>query len=383
MDRQVIYEKSRLFSKEQIDSLFEMDDLSNKEATVKINEQFDAEFAVGQVTNFRIKYDLPRPRAMESLGCEHKRFIIDNARKFTNAEMAKEVNRIYGKSFIPSQIKQFRYLNKLPPADRRGNFTKEQQAFIENHATELTNKELAELFNQTFDNQTTPDKIRYYCTYKKISRPKVNENDISRFRDVEKDKLLNSMQEKFGLENARNHTNKELAELMNQEFGTSFTEDQIKGCRYKHKWPKSIKATNGRFKIGSVPKNKGTVGIYYRNEIGHEITTATGQVYVKVSHDSTKPFKERWKRKSELSAIEAGLIDKEKNVRFVHLDGDKSNNDISNLVLMTHSEMCYLGKLNKNIKGIDKKLATVLMSKILSKTKHIKLRNSNVKKKAI
>lgn len=66
--------------------------------------------------------------------------------------------------------------------------------------------------------------------------------------------IFSKEQIKFVGENYKDKTSQELANLVNQKFGTSFNQKQILGLKCRHKWNTGL---NMKFKKGSISHNKG------------------------------------------------------------------------------------------------------------------------------
>lgn len=169
----------------------------------------------------------------------------------------------------------------------------------------------------------------------------------------------------------------EITHLMNQNLGRTFTVGQIKGAikRYRLNTGRT-----GRFEKGHVPVNKGRKGYcapgsekgWYkeghvppnRREIGEERVDRDGYVYVKIQ-DGCK--NKNWKMKHVLAWEEVnGPVPSGHAILF--LDGDKNNCDISNLKLVSRTQLVRLNQ-NNLIKSDPELTKTgIIIADLITKT---------------
>jgi hypothetical protein len=137
-----------------------------------------------------------------------------------------------------------------------------------------------------------------------------------------------------------------MAAQLNMLFGTSYTSGQIKSYYGNHGLDSGV---NGRFEKGHVPANKGMKmppEIYARSKptmfrkghspsntapVGTEAVTPDGYVKVKVAEPNRWEFKHRLEWMRHRGEIPEGGV-----VGFK--DGDSTNTDIDNLMLLTRAE---------------------------------------------
>ena len=196
-----------------------------------------------------------------------------------------------------------------------------------------------------------------------------------------KSKLFSDEQLEFIKENVKNIGNKELVDLINKKFNTSFTVSQIKGFKHNHKISSGL---TGRFKKGHIPANKGTKGkfnvggnktsfkkghIAANNlPIGSERIRKQNYMYVKVQ-DGHK--NKNWKPKHQVIYEEHyGKIPKGSKVIFA--DGDKTNFDINNLILVTKSELLIMNRKKLIKKSSEATKSGVILAKLIDKRNKIK-----------
>ena len=162
--------------------------------------------------------------------------------------------------------------------------------------------------------------------------------------------LFNAEQEQFIRNHAKGLYAYELADLLNKEFGTSFTTQQVSSFKKrKH----IVSGMSTQFKKGHVPFNKGTKGFVKPNSgtfkkgqkpfnyrpIGSERVTVDGYTEIKVADPNVWKLKHRliWEQHN-------GQIPKGSTVLFG--DGDQSNFSIDNLLLATRAQLAMLNKNN-------------------------------------
>lgn len=160
-------------------------------------------------------------------------------------------------------------------------------------------------------------------------------------------RLFTKEQHDFFVDNQKYKSAKEMAELMNDTFGLSVTDNQIRCYRRNHK----IKSGNtGWFSKGQVPHNKGrkypgtaNTGSFRKGNTPHNYQpvgtiryTTKGYPKRKIADPNVWEFCHRREWEDHNGPIPKGCV-----VAF--LDGDKTNWDISNLILLDNAE---LGAMN-------------------------------------
>lgn len=189
-----------------------------------------------------------------------------------------------------------------------------------------------------------------------------------------KSKLFTEEQIEFIKINVKGRTNKELTDLINNTFKTSFELLQIKNFKRNNNLSSGL---TGRFEKGHIPANKGTKGKY--NVGGNKTSFKKGHIaannlpigserlrkqdywYVKV-RDGHK--NKNWEPKHQVIYERYyGKIPKGSKVIFA--DGDKNNFDINNLILVTKSELLIMNrkgfiKSNNEITKIGLTLAKLI-----------------------
>lgn len=164
---------------------------------------------------------------------------------------------------------------------------------------------------------------------------------------------------------AYGHSYKEITNAMNVEFGLSLGVNQIRACLKNHK---ITTGRTGRFEKGHVPANKGkhhpTVGRMAETQfkkgdipknhkpvgtvsVRHNYKRGQVYVYEKVAEPNVWKMKHilEWERHN-------GPVPKGKAIIFA--DGDTTNTDISNLVMVDRSQLAVMNRWN--LKGGGKEL---------------------------
>lgn len=187
---------------------------------------------------------------------------------------------------------------------------------------------------------------------------------------------------KFIRDNAKGKYNKELTELVNKHFGTNFTVTQIDGIKQRNKISSGL---TGYFPKGNVPVNKGTKGMY--NVGGNKTSFKKGNIppnRVPIGTEKWKKYgsgsddkylfvkiqdghlNKNWKAKHIIVYEEHyGPIPEKHKVMFA--DGDRTNFDIDNLILVSYQEQFIMNQ-RKLVKK-DKELTKTghLIAKVIDK----------------
>jgi hypothetical protein len=146
---------------------------------------------------------------------------------------------------------------------------------------------------------------------------------------------------RFVEKNIRGRSYVEMTKLVNECFRLRITLKQMETLLYKHGLRNGI----GSFRPGHVPANKGKThsarqGNY--KPVGSERTDG-GYIVVKVS-DRKNRYHKNWKAKHRMIWEKAhGKIPRGHKVIFA--DGDRSNFDLDNLVLVSRSELAVMNHL--------------------------------------
>lgn len=156
----------------------------------------------------------------------------------------------------------------------------------------------------------------------------------------------------FIAENVKGMTAKALAKLVNDKFGTDFTESKMKSYKANYKLKSGLR---GYFKKGHIPFNKGMKGLSQGGKetqfkpgnkpanwvpVGSERVNAYGYVDVKIQDGK---LQKNWKAKHILLWEEAnGPVPKGHALLFA--DGNKQNVVLENLLLVSRRKLAVLNK---------------------------------------
>ena len=145
-------------------------------------------------------------------------------------------------------------------------------------------------------------------------------------------------------------TYEEITKQMNDKFEYNFSKEQIKGMMYRNKL---TTGTVGYFKKGSTPWNKGLKGYMGANKtsfkkgtippqyrpVGSERITKDGYVEIKVEDPNKWELKHRVIWEQHNGEIPKGYA-------IIFADGDKSNLDIDNLLLVSRKQLLFMNRNN-------------------------------------
>lgn len=215
-------------------------------------------------------------------------------------------------------------------------YTKRQEDFIRNNFQQYTIYELSDLFNKKFHTN---------YSYRNIKDKKYDMGLIKYKQKVVK-ATYSEKEIKFLKKKYKGRTYDELARLFNKKFNRNVTRHQIKEIKYKY-LPDNVKI-----------KGKNEIPLY------SERVDTSGEIVIKIANNK-RIAKARYVWEKKYGKIPKGYS-------IVHLDGNKSNNKLNNLELVSNKELALLNR-----------------EKLLSKNKHcsklglliIKLQLKSLKKK--
>lgn len=177
------------------------------------------------------------------------------------------------------------------------------------------------------------------------------------------------------------HHYREIKELMNKKFNLDLTSNQIKGAINRYKLNTGF---TGHFPKNHIPFNKGIRGICAKGcektwfkrgsipqnhrPVGSERTNVDGYVEIKVAEPN------KWRLKHSLIWEEQnGPVIKGYAVIFG--DGNRSNFDINNLVLVSRQQLLILNKNRLIQKDADLTRTAVIIADIYQKISKRKVKN--------
>ena len=236
----------------------------------------------------------------------------------------------------------------------RRKYTDEMHQFIQKHYKDVSVKELAGIFNMHFGTGVSDVAMKSYLANRKMK----NGRPAGCPAGIYSKQFPKEVAEYIHC-NYKGTGHKEMAAALNGKFGTAYTASQMKGYYANHKLNSGL---TGRFEKGHVPANKGQKmppAVYEKakatmfkkgnvpenhREAGSERITKDGYVEIKVAEPDKWRLKhiEIWERTN--GPLPKGCV-------ILFLDGNKQNTDISNLRLITRSELLVMNK--NGIKGTD------------------------------
>jgi len=213
-------------------------------------------------------------------------------------------------------------------------------------------------------------------------------------------KLFSPEMEAFVRANCAGRTHQEMADLVNAEFGTSFTVMQIKGFYSRAKINSGL---TGHFEKGMVPKNKGKTWDEFLSPeaqersrqtqfkkgqmphnyrpIGHERITRDGYTEVKVREritgkysDRNYALKHRLVYEENFGPIPEGYI-----VSF--RDGNKQNLDPDNLFLITRAQNAVMNHRDLRPENPEYAESAAILADLILATTEKKKQQKKVKRK--
>ena len=243
-------------------------------------------------------------------------------------------------------------------------FTEEIKQFIADNIKGMYIKDLTKKVNDTFGTSYTEEQIRTYTGRNKLT------SGVPRSRNG-RSLIFSEEVMQFIRENTYGTVSKELTDMVNQTFGTSYTPGQIKTYKSNNGLKSGIDA---RFKKGHIPPNKGKKGVcapgcektwfkkgnvpVNKKPVGSERVDRDGYTLVKVAEPRT------WKLKHRLVWEEHyGKVPRDHAIMF--LDGDKTNFDISNLRLVTRNELKTINKNNLKFNNKELTETGLLIAKLM------------------
>jgi hypothetical protein len=225
-------------------------------------------------------------------------------------------------------------------------YSDEIKEFIAKNAVGKTNKELVKLLNSTFDTQYSEGQIKSYK-----SNHSIKSGTIRGVKAGSPTKLFSENVRLFISKNHKGIGPKEMCDLLNAKFGTNYTQKQINAF-YKNNHINS--GLTGHFNKGHVPTNAIKKGQrlsapteFKKGDkphnwvpIGSERINGDGYTDIKVAEGLKQ---KNWRGKhliiyeSVYGKIPAGHV-------IIFGDGDKTNFDIENLLLVTKAQLAVLNR---------------------------------------
>lgn len=245
-------------------------------------------------------------------------------------------------------------------------YTEEQHRFIEANVKGMTLKNLVELVNSKFHTDFTEKRMKAYKKNHKLKSGisgGVPAGGPTELYPEEIQKFIELHYIGVG--------HKNMADLLNRNFGTSYIPEQMKAYYHNHKLNSGL---DGRFLKGQEPFNKGThIGGWEPTQfkkgniphnwlpVGSERINRDGYFEIKIADPRA------WKGKHILIWEEHnGTVPKGYAVIFG--DGDRSNFDIDNLILVSRPQLALLNRYR-----LIKKDATLTRTGVIIADLHLKI----------
>ena len=187
-------------------------------------------------------------------------------------------------------------------------------------------------------------------------------------------------QKEFIITNNYGKYSKELAEMFNQHFNTNITAKEIAYFRRNNKLNSGL---TGQFKKGNVPHNKGKKQIEYMSQesiertketrfkkgnkpknyrpVGSERITKDGYIEVKVADPN------KWETKNKI-IYKQYFGDIPEGHKIIYADGNKLNNDINNLIIVSDNEELIMNRYKLRTEDIELTKTGYLIAKVIDKT---------------
>ena len=191
-------------------------------------------------------------------------------------------------------------------------------------------------------------------------------------------------QKEFIIANNYGKYSKELAEMFNQYFNTNITAKEIAYFRRNNKLNSGL---TGQFKKGNIAHNKGKKQIEYMSQesiertkktrfkkgnkpknyrpVGSERITKDGYIEVKVSDPN------KWETKNKI-IYKQYFGDIPEGHKIIYADGNKLNNDINNLILVSNNEELIMNRHRLRTEDIELTKTGYLIAKVIDKTNMVK-----------
>lgn len=249
-------------------------------------------------------------------------------------------------------------------------YTTEQLTFLRKKYQTLTVLELTKVFNRRFGLQKSIHSIKNALNNHKIRCGGLKGKTVGKYR------LLSSIQEDFVRDYFQEFTIPQTTRALNEEYGLSFTPQQIKNFCENHK---IRSGRTGCFPKGNLPWNTGTKGMTGPNSgtfkkgdvpknikpMGHErLCRKDGFVLIKVKERNPHTgCPTRYKHKhvhvweQHHGPVPVGMV-----VAFK--DGDKLNCDPENLMLISRAELLRLNKRGYKDMPDELKPSVLAMAKL-------------------
>lgn len=265
----------------------------------------------------------------------------------------------------------------------RFKYTKEQIDYVRKIAKGRYNDEITEMFNKKFGLNKTVQQINALKKNHGITSGKLPKR-------YGKNRLLTPEQEQFVRDHAKGLYNQELADLVNETFGTNFTALQMSTWKNNHGVSSGL---TGYFEKGKEPWNKGLKGLNiggketqfkkgqrplnYRPVGSERIDSKDGYVLVKVQDKGSWP--ERWRFKHVvLWEKYHGKLPKDHVIVF--LDQNKLNLNLDNLTMISRAELAIMNKYNLFSDDPEITKVGITLAKLMLRSSELEFKDGDAEK---
>lgn len=248
----------------------------------------------------------------------------------------------------------------------RLKYTDDQITFLKDNCKGKTVYDLLDLFNDRFGTDLVYNQIRNCLKNHKITTD-VDRKSLSKYLK----RIFTEEQEKFIRDHVKGRQVNELTELINDQFGSEYTYDQVRAYLKNHKITCGVKC---QFKKGDTPSNKGKKGVggweptqfkkgqkpHNYMPVGSERINTEGYIDVKIADPK------KWRAKHHIIWEQLhGPIPKGHVVIFG--DGNKLNLDPNNLILITNKQLLMMNRNNLIQKDADLTRTAVIIADLYQK----------------
>lgn len=255
-------------------------------------------------------------------------------------------------------------------------YSDEVKDFIEENVKGRTTKDLMELVNAKFGTDFTESKMKVYKTNNKLKSGTPLGLPAGRATDLYSEEII-----QFIAENHAGIGPREMTNLLNETFGTNYTNTQLKAYYGNRKLDSGLK---GYFSKGHVPANKGVKGMggweptQFKEghrpanwvPIGSERVNGDGYVDVKVL-DGQK--QKNWKGK-HICIWEDHHGPVPEGYAVIFGDGDRRNFDVDNLIAVSKGQLATLNRKGLIQKDADLTRTAIAVVDIIQKISERKVK---------
>lgn len=211
-------------------------------------------------------------------------------------------------------------------------------------------------------------------------------------------KIFTDEMVKFLKENIVGKTSIETTNLLNEKFGTQFTDSQIKNFKCRNKIPSELGGSFGRFKSGMTPWNKGkkmpdevkekikkTKTMFEVGHVPHQTLPLGTERYDKDGYIEVKVKASDYEtagNRGKCSRFDTKWIGKHKKVwidnfgdtippqhKIIFLDKNKYNFDVSNLACISNGQHAVMCKKQRYTEFSEVTSANLLLTELEKKVK--------------